>query len=57
MDLWQPSRHGTREGRPFKDHLYCQELLDGKRPHLPATLLPYFQAQKRAAGGQTESLF
>lgn len=46
-------------GQPFPkvQLITVQELLDGKRPKLPATLLPYFQAQKRAAGEQEEKLF
>lgn len=31
-----------------------QELLDGKRPHLPTALLPYFQAQRRYDDGHEQ---
>lgn len=34
-----------------------QELLDGKRPTLPPTLLPYFQAQKRVEKHDQGALF
>jgi hypothetical protein len=29
-----------------------RELLEGKRPKMPPTLLPYFQAQRRYGDGQ-----
>ncbi|MEU8047791.1 DNA methyltransferase [Micromonospora echinofusca] len=34
-----------------------EELLEGKRPTLPNTLLPYFQAQKRVDKGDQATLF
>ncbi|MFE9206220.1 DNA methyltransferase [Micromonospora sp. NPDC007230] len=34
-----------------------EELLQGKRPNLPNTLLPYFQAQKRVNKGDQGTLF
>ena len=46
-------------GQPFPivQIITVQDLLDGKRPKMPLTLLPYFQAQKRGAEEQTEALF
>ena len=34
-----------------------EDLLNGKRPNMPMTLLPYFQAQRRYGGDQEEKLF
>ena len=34
-----------------------EELLNGKRPNMPMTLLPYFQARRRYGGEQEERLF
>lgn len=37
--------------------LTVAELLHGKRPEMPPSLLPYFQAMARAVGDTTEALF
>lgn len=34
-----------------------EDLLDGRRPSLPVTLLPYFQAQKRSTKGLGQAAF
>jgi len=36
----------TRERYPKAQVITIEELLDGKRPHMPPTLLPYIKAQK-----------
>ncbi len=37
--------------------LTVRDLLDGKRPQMPLTLLPYFQARRRYEEDQAEGLF
>jgi hypothetical protein len=48
-----------RDGKsyPKVQIVTVEDLLDGKRPKLPITLLPYFQAQKREADGSDQLMF
>ena len=41
--------HADGRTYPKVQIITVAELLDGKQPNMPATLLPYFQAQKREA--------
>jgi hypothetical protein len=45
-----------RDGKtyPKVQIVTIEEMLDGHRPKLPVTLLPYFQAQKRAGEGEEQ---
>jgi hypothetical protein len=50
--LYQHPRDG--KSYPRVQIITVEELLDDKRPKLPATLLPYFQAQKRSSSGDEQ---
>lgn len=42
---------------PVLQHVTVRDLLAGRRPAMPPTLLPYIQAQRAGAAGTAEALF
>lgn len=51
--------HHPANGQPFPkvQIMTVEQLIGGQRPNIPVSLLPYFQAQKRAHVDQEETLF
>jgi hypothetical protein len=48
---------GNAQTYPRLQHITIKELLDGKKPQTPPTVLPYIAAEKLAVEDKTEKLF
>lgn len=47
----------NQQSFPRLQHITIKELLEGKRPEMPGTVLPYIAAEKLTVGSESDALF